>query len=52
VVTQPEYNFEFDDVGGVLENKGVNPDVKVEITPDDWKKSKDPQLEKALELLV
>ena len=52
VVTQPEYNFEFDDVGGILENKGVNPDIKVEITPDDWKKSKDPQLEKALELLV
>ena len=50
ITTQPEFNFEFDDKSGVLENKGVRPDVEVEISPDDYKKNIKPQLREALKL--
>ena len=34
-----------------MENNGEKPDVRVWITPDEWLAGKDPQLDKALELL-
>ena len=38
--------------GGVGENQGVGPDVEVEQWPADVIAGKDPQLEKAIELVV
>lgn len=37
--------------GSNMENNGEKPDVRVWITPDEWLTGKDPQLDKALELL-
>jgi len=48
--TQPEFAFWFEDVGWRVENYGTEPDVRVEIQPQDWVAARDPQLEKALEL--
>ena len=35
-----------------VENHGVDPDVEVEITPKDWMSGHDPQLEKAVSLVM
>ncbi|NMH98508.1 S41 family peptidase [Pseudonocardia acidicola] len=51
-VTQPRYSFWFDDVAWEVENHGVEPDVEVVITPQDWVAGRDPQLEKAIELAL
>ncbi len=48
ITTQPEYSFWFNDVGYNIENKGTEPDIKVEITPKDWSNNKDTQLDKAI----
>lgn len=48
--TQPEFAFWFEDVGWRVENYGTEPDVRVEIQPQDWVAARDPQLERALEL--
>lgn len=37
--------------GTNMENQGEKPDVQVWMTPDEWLSGKDPQLEKAIELL-
>jgi len=37
--------------GSNMENNGEKPDVQVWMTPDQWLSGKDPQLEKAIELL-
>jgi tricorn protease len=37
--------------GSNMENNGEKPDVRVWMTPDEWLAGKDPQLDKALELL-
>lgn len=37
--------------GGILENGGIEPDIKVELTDKDIEAKKDPQLEKAIEVL-
>jgi tricorn protease len=50
--TQPEFAFWFEDVGWRVENYGTEPDVPVEIRPQDWLTGRDPQLEKALELAL
>jgi hypothetical protein len=34
-----------------MENNGEKPDAEVWMTPDEWLTGKDPQLEKAIELL-
>ena len=34
-----------------INEKGINPDVEVELTEEDYDKNRDPQLDKALELL-
>jgi tricorn protease len=50
--TQPEFAFWFEDVGWRVENYGTEPDHTVEIAPQDWMAGRDPQLEKALQLVV
>jgi len=52
VTTQPEFSYWFRDLGWSVENRGVDPDVPVEITPDDWAAGRDPQLERAIELAM
>lgn len=46
--TQPEFSYWFEDVGWNVENYGVNPDIEVEVRPQDYAAGHDPQLERAL----
>jgi len=48
ITTQPEYSFYFDDVGWGVENYGTDPDVEVEITPQDHAAGRDPQLARGI----
>jgi tricorn protease len=48
VTTQPEFAFWFEDVGLGVENYGTDPDIEVEIKPQDHAAGRDPQLERAL----
>jgi tricorn protease len=53
VVTQPRYAFWFEGgTGWGIENHGVDPDVEVAIAPHDWATGSDPQLVKAIELVL
>lgn len=52
VTTQPEFSFWFNDVGWQVENYGTDPDIEVEITPQDWAKNYDRQLETAVKVLL
>jgi len=47
--TQPEFSFWFKDVGWGVENYGTDPDIEVEIRPQDYAAERDPQLERAIE---
>ena len=47
-MTVPKYAFWFEQYGWAVENYGVDPDVEVLITPDDWAAGRDPQLETAV----
>lgn len=49
LVTQPERAQWFEDVGYGLENRGVEPDILVEITPEQAGVGDDPQLDRAIE---
>lgn len=49
ITTQPEYSFWFQDVGWMVENYGTEPDIEVEVTPQDYVAGRDPQLERAIE---
>ena len=51
-LTVPRYAFYFDDYGWSVENYGVDPDVEVLISPDDWAAGRDPQLETAVRLAM
>ena len=51
-MTVPKYAFHFDEFGWGVENYGVDPDVEVLITPDDWIAGRDPQLETAVRLAL
>jgi tricorn protease len=51
-ITVPQLAFAFDDYGWSVENYGVDPDVEVWITPDDWAAGRDPQLEIAVRLAL
>jgi tricorn protease len=46
--TQPEYSFWFNDVGWRVENYGTDPDIEVDIRPQDYVDGHDPQLERAI----
>jgi len=48
VTTQPEYSFWFEDVGWGVENYGTEPDIDVDVTPQDYAAGRDPQLERAI----
>lgn len=37
--------------GNQINNEGITPDVEVELTDDDWNNDRDPQLDKAIEIL-
>ena len=49
--TQPEYSFWFVDAGWQVENYGTDPDVELDIAPQDSAAGVDPQMNKALELI-
>jgi tricorn protease len=49
VTTQPEFSFAFDDVGWGIENRGAEPDIEVDVAPQDHAKGIDPQLDRAIE---
>ena len=51
-MTVPRYAFWFDEYGWGVENHGVDPDLEVLITPDDWIAGHDPQLETAVRLAL
>ena len=48
ITTQPEFAFWFQDVGWGLENYGTDPDIEVEIRPQDYARGEDPQIARAL----
>jgi tricorn protease len=48
MTTQPEYSFWFKDVGWNVENYGTDPDIEVDIAPQDFMNHKDPQLQRAI----
>jgi tricorn protease len=47
-ITQPEYAFWFSDVGWQVENYGTDPDIEIDILPQDYAQGRDPQLEQAI----
>ena len=48
ITTQPEYSTWFEDVGFGVENYGTDPDIPVEIRPQDWAAGRDTQLERGI----
>lgn len=51
-MTFPKYSFWFSELGWGVENYGVDPDVEVLISPDDWAAGTDTQLEAAVALAL
>ena len=51
-MTMPKFSFWFDKFGWGVENYGVDPDIEVFITPDDWAAGRDVQLETAVRLAL
>jgi tricorn protease len=51
-ITAPRYAFAFTDYGWGVENYGVDPDVEVLNTPDDYVADRDVQLETAVQLAL
>lgn len=47
-VTQPEFSFWFRDVGFGVENYGTDPTIELDITPHEYGKNEDPQLDRAI----
>ncbi len=52
VTTQPEYSFWFEDMGWNVENYGTDPDIDVDISPQDYVAGQDPQLERGIEEIL
>jgi len=50
--TQPEFSFWFKDVGWGVENYGTDPDIEVDIMPQDYVQGKDPQLDTAIKVAL
>jgi tricorn protease len=38
--------------GSPMENNGEKPDIEVRLSPDDWLNNRDPQIDKAVEVLA
>lgn len=51
-ITAPNLAFWTEEEGFGVENVGVPPDIEVEITPADYAAGRDPQLEKALDVIL
>jgi tricorn protease len=51
-VTQPRYALWFEGLGWGIENHGVDPDVVVDIAPQDWVAGRDPQLDAAVRMVL
>lgn len=51
VTTQPEFGTWFKDVGYAVENYGTDPDIVVEISPEDYRRGVDTQLERGVKEL-
>jgi tricorn protease len=51
-MTVPRLAFWFERLGWGVENYGVDPDVEVIPTPDDWAAGRDPQLETAVRVAL
>ncbi len=48
MTSQPEYAFWFKDVGWNVENYGTDPDIDIDIAPQDYVNGVDPQLDRAI----
>jgi tricorn protease len=48
VTTQPEFSFWFVDVAWGVENYGTDPDIEVDVAPQDYAAGRDPQLDRAI----
>jgi len=51
-ITVPRLAFWFEEYGWGVENHGVDPDVEVIMSPDDWAAERDTQLETAVSLAL
>ena len=51
-MTMPKYSFWFSQFGWGVENYGVDPDVDLLMTPNDWISGTDVQLERAVSLAM
>jgi tricorn protease len=51
-ITVPRLAFWFEEYGWTVENYGVDPDVEVLMSPDDWAAERDTQLETAASLAL
>lgn len=49
ITTQPEFSFWFREGEWFVENYGTDPDIDVDITPEDYSKGRDPQLDRGIE---
>lgn len=49
ITTQPEFSFWFREGEWYVENYGTDPDIEVDITPEDYSKGRDPQLDRAID---
>jgi tricorn protease len=52
MTTQPEYSFWFEDVGWGVENYGTDPDIDIDVAPQDYARGHDPQMERAIALIL
>jgi tricorn protease len=52
MTTQPEFSFFFNDVGWGIENYGTDPDIEVDITPQDYAQGVDRQLDRAIQEIM
>ena len=51
-VTAPHFAFYTPEGQWEIENHGVAPDIEVEMDPKAWREGHDPQLEKAIEVVL
>ena len=52
VTTQPEYGFWMKDVKWNVENYGTDPDIEVDIAPQDYVQGSDPQMDRGIEEIL
>lgn len=52
ITTQPEFSYWFADVGWGVENYGTDPDIEVDVRPQDYAAGQDPQMERGLQEIM